>query len=466
MDLYQIVGDSFFSPLSSPLKAVYWDCLNIIYRSYLNESSYGIERDILLSKLTDYFEGNTTQIYLEDEALVDARSKATAFLRRLREFGWVESEIGTDLKPRITMPNHAVVMMQALRKIQQQDEMEYQSEISAIYSLLTNEELRSRPYPQILKPVLERTMSLFSGLKQLNTSIRKYIDALTADQSAEEIMENFFTYHDEIGSKAYHRLKTSDNISRFRGTIVSRIRQFLEDQALFERTVDGYQTVENQRDREVAAEQILQLIHTLLDQFAGYDAIMEEIDRKHSKYIRNAVERARFLLTTSNDMEGKISSVLQLMARELNRTEEGLFEETSEEMAKVFQLFPLGYLTGESLKTVPVTRKMTELAEVSDGAVLSEEEREKRKEAIRTRNQNRFSRKNITDYVMQALKKRPALRALDFPHETSRDIIRLIYICAYSRSSRCPYVAKIQRDHPIEINGFRFPDFEVRKRVK
>ena len=192
MDLYQIVGDSFFSPLSSPLKAVYWDCLNIIYRSYLNESSYGIERDILLSKLTDYFEGNTTQIYLEDEALVDARSKATAFLRRLREFGWVESEIGTDLKPRITMPNHAVVMMQALRKIQQQDEMEYQSEISAIYSLLTNEELRSRPYPQILKPVLERTMSLFSGLKQLNTSIRKYIDALTADQSAEEIMENFF----------------------------------------------------------------------------------------------------------------------------------------------------------------------------------------------------------------------------------------------------------------------------------
>ena len=466
MDLYQIVGDSFFSPLSSPLKAVYWDCLNIIYRSYLNESSYGIERDILLSKLTDYFEGNTTQIYLEDEALVDARSKATAFLRRLREFGWVESEIGTDLKPRITMPNHAVVMMQALRKIQQQDEMEYQSEISASYSLLTNEELRSRPYPQILKPVLERTMSLFSGLKQLNTSIRKYIDALTADQSAEEIMENFFTYHDEIGSKAYHRLKTSDNISRFRGTIVSRIRQFLEDQALFERTVDGYQTVENQRDREVAAEQILQLIHTLLDQFAGYDTIMEEIDRKHSKYIRNAVERARFLLTTSNDMEGKISSVLQLMARELNRTEEGLFEETSEEMAKVFQLFPLGYLTGESLKTVPVTRKMTELAEVSDGTVLSEEEREKRKEAIRTRNQNRFSRKNITDYVMQALKKRPALQALDFPHETSRDIIRLIYICAYSRSPRCPYVAKIQRDHPIEINGFRFPDFEVRKRVK
>ena len=52
----------------------------------------------MLSNLTDYFEGNSTQIYLEDETMVDARSKATTFLRKLREFGWIESEIGSDLK--------------------------------------------------------------------------------------------------------------------------------------------------------------------------------------------------------------------------------------------------------------------------------------------------------------------------------------------------------------------------------
>ena len=56
------------------------------------------------------------------------------------------------------------------------EEMEYQSEISAIYSLITNEELLSRPYPQVIKPVYERTLALFSGLKKLNTNIKKYIE--------------------------------------------------------------------------------------------------------------------------------------------------------------------------------------------------------------------------------------------------------------------------------------------------
>lgn len=81
-----------------------------------------------------------------------------------------------------------------------------------------------RPYPQVLKPVFERTRALFDGLKKLNTSIKKYIEDITADKTSEEIIRDFFTYHDEIGSKAYHRIKTEENISRFRNTIIVCIR--------------------------------------------------------------------------------------------------------------------------------------------------------------------------------------------------------------------------------------------------
>ena len=135
------------------------------------------------------------------------------------------------------MPDHAVSMIQVLIDISNPREMEYQSEISLIYSTLTNEELLGRPYPQILKPVLERTHALFDGLKKLNTSIRKYIESITADKSSEEIIRDFFTYNDEIGSKAYHRIKTEENISRFRNAIISRLRDLLDNPELFLRTV-------------------------------------------------------------------------------------------------------------------------------------------------------------------------------------------------------------------------------------
>lgn len=60
----------------------------------------------------------------------------------------------------------------------------------------------------------DRTIALFTELKKLNTNIRKYIDNLTSGLSLEQIMEHFFSYNDNIGSKAYHRMKTNDNVSR------------------------------------------------------------------------------------------------------------------------------------------------------------------------------------------------------------------------------------------------------------
>lgn len=466
MDIFQIMGDSFFSPLSSPKRVIYWDCLQIIYRTYVSEFSYGVDKETVLLPLIDYFEELGEKAYLDDVADGDARSEAGKCLRNLQQYGWIESEIGSDLKQKISMPNHAVIMMQTLQRIQSQQEMEYQSEISAIYSLLTTDELRNRPYPQVLKPVLERTESLFSGLKQLNTSIRKYIDELTANQSAEEILKDFMDYYDQIVSKSYHRLKTSDNISRFRGTIVKQIREFISDQQLFKRMVDGYMEIEGVQNEEEATGDVLQSLYRLQEMFSEYDEIMGEIDRKNTRYIRNAVERSKFLLTTSSDMEGKISSVLQAMAQELNQQEDaGVLEVVSGELEQAFRLFPFKCITRESIRVVPVVRKVTELDDVESRNVISKEERQRRKEEIRQKNKARFSRKNITEYVMNALENKERLHVLDFPHDSKRDIIRLIYIEIYSRTPNSPYRVIFNRKKQIEVNGYRFPDFEVKKRT-
>ena len=203
MNIFDVVGENFFKPLTSQFKKLYLNCLTIIYDSYRSELSYGIDREILVSKLSDYFErSNISDIEFEDEAevLKDSRMKATTFLRKLKDFGWVEYEISNNQTARIIMPDHAVTIVKTFLDISNPKEMEYQSEIAVIYSTLTNEELLERPYPQVLRPVFERTRALFDGLKKLNTSIKKYIEDITADKTSEESIHDFFTYHDEIGS--------------------------------------------------------------------------------------------------------------------------------------------------------------------------------------------------------------------------------------------------------------------------
>ena len=161
LNIFEIVGNDFFKPLSSPNKEIYYDCLNIIYNSYRTELSYGIDRDIVISQLCDYFERDSgTDIIFDDdgETLKDSRGMANAFLRNLKKYGWIESEFSNDRKEKIIMPSYSVTFMQTMNIISANGETEYQSEISTIYSILINEELLSRPYPQIVKPVYEHTL--------------------------------------------------------------------------------------------------------------------------------------------------------------------------------------------------------------------------------------------------------------------------------------------------------------------
>lgn len=469
MKIFDIVGEQFFKPLAGQFKTLYFDCLTIIYESYRLELSYGIDREILVVKLTDYFDSlGVSDIQFEDEqeTLRDSRTKAATFLRKLKDYGWIEYEIGNDQVAKIIMPNHAVTVIQTLLSIAEQNEMEYQSEISAIYSLLTNEELLGRPYPQIIKPVYERTLALFTGLKKLNTSIKKYIEDLTTGQQAEDILHNFFNYHEEIGSKAYHRIKTSDNVSRFRNTIISRLQEFLSDQTLFDRVAAGFQNIENENDIEIASEKVHGMIADVIDHFRSYDEIVAEIDRKHTKYIRNAVERAKFLLLNTNNMEGKVSTVLQYLAEEFNKEEKtNLAEEVPDDICVLFNIFPQGFLSEESLKSEPISKRITDVEDIFTPELMSAKERELRRMAVYEKNKNRFSKKNIESFVAGITKGKNSIYAHELPMETRRDTIRTIFIALYGHDDKSTYKIEPKTDI-IRVNGFVFRDFEIKRRIK
>lgn len=468
-ELFDIVGEDFFKPFTSLYKRIYVDCLNIIYDSYRTELSYGADRDILVSKLTYYFDSQVFgDIKFEDESvsIKDSKSKASTFLRKLKEYGWIEYDIGNDQKIRVIMPNHSVSLIQTINAITKQEEMEYQSEISAIYSILTNEELIYRPYGQVLKPVYNHTLSLFTELKKLNTSIRMYIDELTADKTAEEILEQFFSYHEEIGSKAYHRIKTNENVSRFRNIIVRRLQNMLEDSVCYDLLVQGCMNIEGINDYEEASDSVHGMIAETIDRFRSYDEIVDEIDRKNSKYIRNAVERAKFLLLNSNNAEGKISKIIQYLAEQFNNDEEkNLTEDASEDICRIFNIFPQGYLSGESLKAIPISKRITEVDELSEGFVLSEDERELRRLAIIKKNKNRFSKKNISTYVDEMLKEKQTVMASEIEILSRRDMIRVIFIYLYGKEDKTEFMVT-NCGNQIKKEGFRFRDFEIKRRIR
>lgn len=471
MKFYQVVHPDLFKPLTSKYKETFLDCLLIIYKTYRNEMSFGVDREVVVAEIERYYEmasvGDMIFDDEEEEVISDARSQATMTIRKLKECGWIEYEQGHDYSVRINMFDYASTMLDTFEKIIRDDEMEYQSIISQIYGTLLNQEAYVKPYEYIIKRVIQNTEELMKGLKKLNTNIKKYIEAITVNKTAGEIVEDFFVYHKEIGSKAYHRIKTSDNISYFRATIQEKLYEIMEDEEIFNRAIDGYMVIEDESTREVAEQNLRDMVLGSITAFNRYDDIISEIDEKNSRYIASAVARAKFLLNNMNNMEGKIIRILNHVADEMNALDElSLNDEADEQLLQMISLFPQYFLDGESLYIMPIKNKSGPPEELSDLGGMSQEERTLRKEAQRLRDERRFSRKNINNYILNTFEKqeRTAMLASELPLESKRDLIRMIFISLYGRDPKAGYVVKSTGEIK-DVLTYKFQDFWIEKEL-
>lgn len=468
MNLFDVIPRDFFKPLTSKHKKIYVECLQLIYNTYKNELSFGVDKEVLLMELEEYFDGmpQGEMVFDEDENEVarDSRSKANAILRRLKANGWIDFEEANDFRTRVNLYDYAVTIIEAFGKIMTSDELEYQSLVSQIHATLHNKEGYSKPYEYIIKRVVDNTEELMVGLKKLNTSIKKNIDSITKDKTAGEIVEDFFLYHKGVGGKAYHRIKTSDNISYFRSGIIEKLNFILNDETTFDRGLRGCMEIEQIGDELDAREWLREKIVGMLYAFRHYDDIISEIDYKHSKYIESAVARAKFLLMNTNNAEGKIARVLAYLSEEFNQDETiNLNDELDDTMLEIFNIFPQGYLDGDSLYVVPITNKM-DLPEILDSNFgFSEEERALKRLAIKLKSQQRFSRRNINLFVEALLKSENSVLASTIPMESKRDLIRTIFISLYGRDKKSVYGVRSVKQE-ISVGTLRFQDFVIERR--
>lgn len=470
--LFDILPADFFKPLTSKYRQEYADCIMQLFNAFKPEISYGVSRDIVVKELKDYFDADDVEMSFDDEIYVyDAREKANGVIAMLKKCGWIEYEQETNHQINVVLCEYAIPVIESMNRVIREEEAEYQGIISQIHASLQNEELYSKPYELIIKGVLENTERLLSELKKLNASIKRHMDRQTNDMGADEILNHFFEYHRNIGSKAYLRMKTSENISYFRTAIIERIERMMESADVMDRAVAGYMEVEEVGDPDQAYDQVVSMLIDIKSSFYRLDDIIEEIDRKHARYMRSAVMRARFLLATGNNLEGKLSKILDMYVRQLN--EEMPIDEKrqlNEEIQKdedsildLFSLYPQNYISPESLQTIPVTKKLGTISKFSDDTGMSEEDRQLYKEALRMKNRSRFSRKNINEYVVNLLNGRDAMPVTEVPVESRRDLIRIIYISIYAGNHSNNYTIK-RSGKQVEMKGYSLPYFDIVKK--
>ena len=468
--LFDIVPENFFSLLAAPGKMAYWECICRLFAVTNRQLSFGVERDVLVDELQFYFD-SAMSAQLPQEELengggqgagavgMSSRDKANFILRRLESCGWISIETDHSYVQRVNFRDYSVKIIKTLLAISDEKKTEYQGYIYTIYSLAR----AGLENPGVgLLQIVENTDALITGLKSLNANIKRYIDELTRYSTVAEIMDALLNdYYSNIVDKAYHRLLTSDNVSKFRPEILERLEADSRSKRYLNKASAEIAQL-REVSQEEARELVLTMLHEVIEAFRQMDEILGEINKKNTRYQRAAINRARFLLSSSEDIRGQIKEILVYMNEKI--TEKRLDYNTVYElegMDRLIRIFSWEYLDMDSLYAPVEGRKEfvpkpVEIPEADN--VLRKEKRRLMEEKLA----RILSPEKIGRYVEEMLGERNEMLASEFPLGEKDTFIRLIYVRLYGQRKNMDYTLEMKKR--ITKDGFSFRDFIIRRK--
>ena len=458
--MFHVLPGNFFVPLSSPNRIVYWECICKLFSTMEQQLSFGVERDVLVEELEYYFDQTQAAEMEEDEfEALDSRGKANSMLRRLESYGWIEIETDKSYVQRVNFKEYAVKIIKTLIEIADGKQMEYQGYIYTIYSLARS----NTDHPGIvLLQILENTDMLITGLKNLNSSIKHYIDELTKHKTVAEIMNALFNdYITNIVDKAYHRLLTSDNVSKFRPEIIERLESKSHNKKYIEtasKEIAGIREVSEEDGREL----VYKYLHEIIEAFRNMDDILTEINHKNTQYQRAAINRARFLLSGDEDVRGQLKEILLGINEKVNEEEMnlgGIYR--IEFLDEIVRIYSSSVIDDSSLYSPTEGRREfvpQELAETEPDLF----QRQEKIRRLAAKMQSVLSPERIGRYVERQLGDREQIRAEELPLKDDEDFIKIIYVRLYGQRKNMNY--KIETLEEIQVGGYHFKDFVIRRK--
>ena len=427
---------------------------------------FGLTREVVVAEIVDYLRTvdpeDLAAIDAEDEAGGGERDYAGALLRRLVEAGWLEREQSADYTEFITLPDYAFTLLEAFRAVQEGKPKEFTGQLYAAHQLLTSENDDFSP-SLALTQAYENVRQVVRGLSELNQNIRRYTEKVTKDPatglgaSVPELLRLQYDDYAQALGPAYHALKTSDHVSRYRRDIVVRLQAWQMDGGWLERTADEL-AVGGRRTPAQAVEEIGHIMRFIVHQLEGLDPLLDEIDRRHAQYLRTSLRQVRYQLVSA---DGSFQDRLVSLGRELS----GLLDDGEgwlpEEMPTL-QAPSLRQPDANSLYTPPRRRApfvpgpvIVPLLDPGDAATLRALTLQEISQTV--------TPEKVNSYVKALFNGHRVLHVNELPADLFDDLPWFIYVVAYGSHPDTEYDIELLPGEAVAAGLYRVKPFQLVK---
>lgn len=300
---------------------------------------FGLARETVIAEIVDYIKesdaegeveadmANQTAPEADSVSLAGSKPEhtyAAYLIRRLAESGWIEREQHADYSETIILPDYAFTLLEAFRSIQEQKPREFKGQLYAAHQLITSVNTHKDFSPTLaVSQTYENIRQVVRGLSELNQNIRRYVERATKQMEVADLLRLQFDDYTQTLGPAYHALKTSDHVSRYRRDIVNQIQTWLVDDDWLSHTAEEL-AAQSRLSPSQAEHEITQSLLFIVHQLEGLDPLLADIDARHAQYLRTSFRQIRCKL---GNADGSFKDRLVSLAQNLSALrDDGLTE--------------------------------------------------------------------------------------------------------------------------------------------
>jgi hypothetical protein len=185
--------------------------------------------------------------------------------------------------------------------------------VVAVYSLLCGDAVEENGHYAVLN-AHSATTALIDSLKVLSQSIKGHYDRFTTDAASSDVKGILHLHYDiyaaEILDGAYKRLKTSDNLSRYRPRIQKKVGELLGNETWLSENARRYSRI-GALTQEESRRRLAAMLEEIRDTLRAVDPLLDDIDRRNMLYARSSIERVKALLEPDSTLAGKLGALIR-----------------------------------------------------------------------------------------------------------------------------------------------------------
>jgi Wadjet anti plasmid transformation system JetA-like protein len=440
--LFDRVPASLFGPLAGGHAPLYWSILACLYHlefereplflvkpvvldtteELVRDSALWRERREELLALDDAEEADHgPDVQPTDEAAL-LRATARRLVARLEASGWFHFEYRSAVGEVLSFFPYAARVIETLVRVARDEQPVFQGYAHSIASLLKAEAFAARPGVSLAE-ARRHTHDLVRELKILERNIyastRRLLEEVVT--AAGVLQEGLDRYRRAVMAN-YHRLKTVDNLYKWRGEILHRLDVIERDTRALDAAARWYAEQEGV-DRATAADRVAEDLRLLRAQFDALPALIDDIDARNARFSGAALRRLMYFLRHDARTEGQLQLVLDALAH----------DQAPETMFDVYrcELLAPGFLyTPPRRRPRPTPQPLARRPAADDAALRRE---------VAPRLRRPFSRPRVDAFVDALLGSRDSAPLSAAAPETDQDYVRLIYTVAYGLDGASPY---------------------------